>query len=366
MQDPQERYLHSAVSVMLLLAMLAAGVATLIHWLGRPHQMLDLIVPPTMFALFAGLLVALRWRPRWMAIIARTALLASGLALAAPSWLYTLQAAWTPGLHLIDIFPPVASLSLVLMVMVVVFLPSRQALRVALPGWCLIALPVLAYLLTHPGELDTPRGKDLLMSYGPVMLMLVVLLPVQRGLAGRIKRLVSERSRMEGLINKDPLTQVGSRRLSEQLLRDILDMQTPAGVIMFDMDRFKAINDTHGHPVGDRVLKTVALRCQEVLRKDETLSRWGGEEFVVIVPGVGESGLRRVAERLRRVIAGSAIEPVLQVTGSFGVTVVGHGDDLEKVLQRVDQALYQAKQRGGNCVVSWQASVDPLGVPGTR
>jgi diguanylate cyclase (GGDEF) domain len=253
--------------------------------------------------------------------------------------------------QLISTYPPVASLLLALMVMVMIFLPARQAFLVVLLGWLLIALPVLVYLFAHRQEMDTPRGADLLMTYGPVVILVVVLLPVQRGLSGKIQRLAAERARMEVMVNRDPLTRIHNRRFSENALQDIFTRRTSAGVIMFDMDHFKAINDAHGHPVGDRVLQGVAQRCKELLRKDECLARWGGEEFLVVVPDVDASGLQQLAERLRSAIADLSIEPVPQVTASVGIALIRNDDNLANLLQRVDQALYRAKQQGGNGVV---------------
>lgn len=134
------------------------------------------------------------------------------------------------------------------------------------------------------------------------------------------------------------------------MLQDLLTRQVPAGVIMFDMDRFKAINDTHGHPVRDRVLQRVAQRCQDVLRKNECLTRWGGEEFLIVVPDVRIAAVQPLAERLRMSIAQLSIEPVSLTSASVGITLIHDCDSLEDVLQRVDQALYRAKKQGGNVV----------------
>ncbi|HEY8681851.1 MAG TPA: GGDEF domain-containing protein [Rhodanobacter sp.] len=348
--NPSERYVRSASMIMLSVAVFASASATLIPWLSPVRHPLDLIVPPAMCAVFIGLLIALMRQPQWTYGIIRIALLASVLALAAPAWLYTVQATLTPGLQLISIYPPVSSLMLMLMVMVMIFLPARQAFLVAALAWLLIALPVLVYLFAHPQEMDTPRGGDLLMTYGPVIILVIVLLPVRQGLASKMQQLASEKARMEIMVNRDPLTRIHNRRLGEQVLQDILNRQIPAGVIMFDMDRFKAINDTHGHPVGDRVLQGVAQRCKELLRKDECLSRWGGEEFMVVVPDVDAAALQQLAERLRLAIADLPIERVPQVTASVGVALIQDDDSLASLLQRVDEALYRAKQQGGNCV----------------
>ena len=348
--DTDDRYVRIAVMALLSLTVFAGACATAIHWLAPVHRTMDLIIPPTATVFFAGLIVALIRRPRWVFGIARVALVLGALALAAPAWLYTLQATLTPGAALIDLLPPVSSLFVVFLVMVMVFIPGRQAFVLAALSWLLIALPVLIYLPLHPAELAAPRGRDLLMAYGPVSILVVVLLPVQRGLAGKIQRLASERQLMEVLLHRDPLTGVQSRLLGERMLREALAAGAPAGVIMLDLDRFKAINDTYGHPVGDQVLQAVASGCKGLLRENECISRWGGEEFLAIVPDVDASGLQRVAERLQTAIASMQVAPVRQVTASFGTTMLRPGDSLDSVLQRADQALYRAKEQGGNRV----------------
>jgi len=187
--------------------------------------------------------------------------------------------------------------------------------------------------------------------------VVVVLLPVQRGLAGTIQRMASERARMEALLHRDPVTGIPNRRLGERVLRGLFGGARPAGVIMLDMDHFKAINDTHGHPVGDRVLQAVAGRCKALLRADECISRWGGEEFMVVVPGIDAAGLHMVAERLQMAVARLPVAPVRQVTASFGATMIDGSDTFDTLLRRVDRALYEAKKQGGNRVV-----LAPVGV----
>ena len=351
--DPDDRYVRTAVMVMLVLALFAGLCATAIHWLAPVHRTMDMIIPPCVCLLYGGLIIALLRRPDRVQGIAQIALLAAGFALAAPAWLYVFEATLTPGVRLIAVLPPVSSLFVVFLVMLMIFIPGRRAFFMAALSWLLIALPVLAYLLLHRGEMWAPRGRDLLLAYGPVSIMIVVLLPVQRGLVVKIKRLATERNQMEVMLHQDPLTGLQSRLLGERMLHETLRQKTAAGVIMLDLDRFKAINDTHGHPVGDQVLQAVARGCKGYLRAGKSISRWGGEEFLVIVPDVDAAGLQTVAERLRSVIAGLPTNAsVGQVTASFGTTLIRPGDDAETVLQRVDLALYSAKQQGGNLVVA--------------
>jgi diguanylate cyclase (GGDEF)-like protein len=351
MHESEDSYVRVAVLIMLWLTLFASISATLIHWLGPVHQLMDLIVPPSGAVIFAGLIIALMLRPWWLQAIVRVSLAFGALMLIAPAWLYTLQAASMPALRLIDILPPVGSLFVILLTMVMIFVPGRRAFMVALLCWLLIALPVLTYLAVHTDEMWTPRGMDLLMAYGPVSILVVVLLPMQRGLTDTIKRMASERVRMEIMLHRDPVTGIHNRRLGERVLRDLLNGARPAGLIMLDLDHFKAVNDTHGHPVGDLVLQAVAERCKSLLRPDECISRWGGEEFLVLVPGIDAAGLYTVAERLQLAVAQLSVAPVPQVTASFGATMLDRADNFETALQRVDLALYTAKEQGGNRVV---------------
>jgi diguanylate cyclase (GGDEF)-like protein len=178
----------------------------------------------------------------------------------------------------------------------------------------------------------------------------VVLLPVQRGLTGKIRRLASERDGIEVQLHRDPLTGVHSRLFGERVLRDVLARGGTAGLVMLDLDRFKAINDTYGHPAGDGVLRAVAACCERLLRPSECIARWGGEEFLVILPDVDAAALHGIADRLRVAIAAVPVAPVAQVTASLGTAVLHPADTLDTALQRVDRALYRAKELGGNCV----------------
>lgn len=347
----RERLLHIASIFALGLTVIAAGIAAVIPWLAPVSQPMDLVIPPLACAIFLGLLVRLIFRPYQVAGVMLAAFVVAMLALAVPAWFYTWQASVTPGLRLVDIYPPVSALFLALMVMVMIYLPPKRAFIAVSLCWLLVALPLLIYLLVHPEEMTTPRGTDLLMAYGPVFILLASLLPIQRGLTGKIEQLVSEQAQMEIMVNRDPLTRLYNRRFGEQVLQNAIARRAPAGVIMFDLDSFKAINDTYGHPMGDVVLQRVAQRCQELVRKDVCLTRWGGEEFLVAVLGVDANEIQRLADRLRQGIADLAIDQVPQVHASFGLALIEPGDSLGNVLLRVDQALYRAKQQGGNRVV---------------
>jgi diguanylate cyclase (GGDEF)-like protein len=120
---------------------------------------------------------------------------------------------------------------------------------------------------------------------------------------------------------------------------------------MIDLDHFKKINDTYGHLVGDEVLKAVAKRIAMVLRTEDVLGRFGGEEFLVIAPGSTLSDAEAIAERLRATVAISPVVSKVSVTVSIGVSSTETGPcDSTALVRSADEALYEAKRNGRNCV----------------
>ena len=130
--------------------------------------------------------------------------------------------------------------------------------------------------------------------------------------------------------------------------------QTPVSMIMFDLDHFKDVNDRYGHLSGDAVLGVIGKRMKEVLRGSDLRCRYGGEEFLVLLPETPLHGARRVAETLRREIAERPVPwsgEALTITASFGLAQTLPGEvNVQAVIARADQALYRAKDEGRNCV----------------
>ncbi|MCB2227242.1 MAG: GGDEF domain-containing protein [Desulfarculaceae bacterium] len=165
--------------------------------------------------------------------------------------------------------------------------------------------------------------------------------------------------RLQRLAALDPLTGVYNRRfglsrLSEEFGRAVRD-NSPLGVVMLDLDHFKSVNDTYGHLVGDRVLVHLAKLARAVLREGDVLVRYGGEEFLAILPAASRNDCQQVAERLRRRLAESALkdgEQEIRITLSAGVasTPEVSVDSPNDLVSQADQALYQAKEAGRNQV----------------
>ncbi|HEU5283751.1 MAG TPA: GGDEF domain-containing protein [Burkholderiales bacterium] len=188
-----------------------------------------------------------------------------------------------------------------------------------------------------------------------------------RVLAGRLRndnthlqRSLHLQREYEQAAKTDLLTGMYNRRWMEetfprQIARSRRSSQ-PLALLMADIDHFKRLNDRHGHTTGDQVLKAVAQKLSETLRPTDLNVRYGGEEFVALLPGAGADSATAAAERLRRAIEQadySAIDPAarLKVTVSIGVAVLRNGDALEHLIERADAALYRAKAAGRNRVV---------------
>ncbi|HYM70170.1 MAG TPA: GGDEF domain-containing protein [bacterium] len=165
----------------------------------------------------------------------------------------------------------------------------------------------------------------------------------------------------------DELTGVANRRhLAETLDVEIARAARyahPLSIIQFDLDRFKQLNDTYGHAAGDAVLKETVRRMRRQLRLGDLLGRWGGEEFLVLLPETGLSNALAVADRMRRAMGVRYFERVGRVTASFGVTTLHPGDTAASVVERTDEALYQAKAEGRDrvAVVTDDREPEPRG-----
>lgn len=163
----------------------------------------------------------------------------------------------------------------------------------------------------------------------------------------------------------DALTQLQNRHAldnwNEMYFSKLVQNNHNASILMIDLDDFKKINDVYGHNVGDEVLKTVAAVIQDKVRKTDFVFRYGGEEFVVILPNSNTKETVKVAERICTAIAETEIPnfTAIHVTGSIGLTHLEHSqygkeDTLEEMIRQADKAMYLAKQNGKNQVVEYQ------------
>ncbi|HPB63509.1 MAG TPA: sensor domain-containing diguanylate cyclase [Mesotoga sp.] len=154
----------------------------------------------------------------------------------------------------------------------------------------------------------------------------------------------------------DPLTGIGNRRaiigeLEDRLVEASIN-RTPISVIMLDIDHFKVLNDTKGHLFGDSVLKEIATIIRNNLRGLDTVGRYGGEEFLVVLPNTAEENAASVAERIRRKVEDFDFGEGSRVTISAGVGESPGGEDIETLIDLADKRLYEAKRTGRNVVIA--------------
>ena len=165
----------------------------------------------------------------------------------------------------------------------------------------------------------------------------------------------------------DPLTGVMTRtamqiRIEEEQER-VRRSGQPCSIGMMDLDHFKSVNDTHGHQAGDKVLETVANYVKGNLRRYDQVFRYGGEEFVILLPNTTTANAKKILDRLRRSIKRRAVKigknKTLHVSASFGVAELLPDNPIKEFLELADQALYTAKKAGRNRVRVWQNAKAP-------
>jgi diguanylate cyclase (GGDEF)-like protein len=184
-------------------------------------------------------------------------------------------------------------------------------------------------------------------------------------LALLLSRLTTQNVELERLATTDSLTGLANRRrLFDCLEQEVYRAQrygTALSLVMFDIDHFKRINDSWGHATGDWVLCRIARETHQLLRKTDQAGRYGGEEFVVLLPETDLSEALLLAQRLRQRISDTAITPEhdapMPVTVSVGVAALAPDETGEELIHRADQALYRAKQNGRNRV---ETALDPI------
>jgi len=186
-------------------------------------------------------------------------------------------------------------------------------------------------------------------------------LTLEKRLSAKTKELEKRNAELQGrmqdierMSQTDPLTRIANRKkFEEELIREKARAdryQHPLSLVIFDIDYFKTVNDTYGHQTGDQVLQELAALVMDNIRDIDFFARWGGEEFVLILPGTGLIEAHDCIEKLRQIISRHEILPDLRITCSFGVTQYQEGDKVDQMFSWIDDALYLAKHNGRNRV----------------
>lgn len=177
-------------------------------------------------------------------------------------------------------------------------------------------------------------------------------------LAGQVDSLRKELEKTRAKSMTDGLTGVYNREAFDDTLADLIErsrvMNTTFSLLLLDLDDFKAINDTHGHLIGDRVLMAFTQKCRGAIRGDDYLARYGGEEFAIMLPGANLTNALKKGRQICDTIAAARYttseqsDDYLSVTVSIGVTAFHKDDTCESIISRADKALYKAKRSGKN------------------
>ncbi len=239
-------------------------------------------------------------------------------------------------------------------------LSSQQTLRMGAFS-SLVLLAAVALLSWRQGAAFSVR-VDVVPALLASMVMMMTSLVLSH--FSRLRERLSEQRRalretlqqVEQLAMRDSLTGLINRRHMQQLLEHEslrhARSGTPLSVALIDLDHFKPVNDTHGHHVGDEVLIGVAQTLQQRLRGTDVIARWGGEEFLLLLPDTPPEAAWLVVERLRAALVDRAVAasvPALRVSFSSGVAAFGPNEPAHAVIDRADRALYAAKAAGRNC-----------------
>lgn len=300
-------------------------------------------------------LVPLRWIEHGFYSVAAVSFLAKlgSLSLGSPLGISDAQIAqvyiWSPFIYLLS--------SLIYTV--------RQALQRSLMIYGLsLAVGLYTVALSgFEGLGNFARLVEFYLASGLWMAMLYIL----GTLKTRLARMTTRMGEMERMAHRDALTGVGNRRHMEVRLTQQLEQFQRYGmawaVILLDIDDFKRVNDLHGHEVGDSVLQQVAQLVQHDLRDTDQLARWGGEEFLIVVPQTDLFHVQALAERIRSLIGRSPFNGVGSITASFGVAAYRDGESILTLMQRADEALYRAKHAGKNQVKVARLTTDALLLP---
>jgi diguanylate cyclase (GGDEF)-like protein len=185
------------------------------------------------------------------------------------------------------------------------------------------------------------------------MLSVFILLLFSQSLKQQVLHLSDQKNDLKMMSEQDVLTGLLNRRAGQELLKQsIKQADSVFGLILFDIDRFKSVNDQHGHQIGDKTLQDIVRRCKTRVRSHDYFIRWGGEEFMLLLPDATLAESKALAEELRALIATKPLSTGLQSSASFGVTTKNDEDSELSVFKRVDDALFLAKNGGRNKVVS--------------
>jgi len=234
--------------------------------------------------------------------------------------------------------------------------------------WTAMAIGVSALFLLSDKPIQMPHGSYLervatmlvfVLTIGRCMFVGMFSSSMKQSLYQSGLKLREAYKRIEELAELDELTGAFNRRCIMRMLDEEIARAarsgSPCSIALIDLDWFKRINDAYGHPTGDEVLRTFAITMFANLRSADRFGRYGGEEFLLVLPDMAAEGAVRALNRLRAIVADldwSAFSPGMRVTISGGVATLRPNETADTFLARADSALYTAKARGRNRIAS--------------
>lgn len=166
-----------------------------------------------------------------------------------------------------------------------------------------------------------------------------------------VPQLMADNKALKSQVYTDTLTQVSSRHFmmkqAEQEINQSHQTNTPLTLVVFDLDNFKQINDLYGHMAGDKALQQVSTLSKKALRSNDMIARFGGDEFVLLLPGLNESHAQKIVERIKHAISTIKVKDTF-MSSSFGMAELKHNESFNGLFKRADKALYHSKAQGGN------------------
>ncbi|MBI4192764.1 MAG: GGDEF domain-containing protein [Betaproteobacteria bacterium] len=221
-------------------------------------------------------------------------------------------------------------------------------LEMALIAACYV---FLGYSSTSDSLFWVFRAGDFMTQLAPMLLVAYITTMLSADIRGALSRIkvISETDELTGIYNVRAFTALANRTHKQSVRHGFA-----YSIVMVDSDNLKAINDTYGHEAGNRLLKLTVTCIQLLLRETDVFARYGGDEFVILLPHTRTDGAFEVAERIRKMIAATPLDTrgkQVPTTVSAGIaTFPEHGKELAAIMNHADQALYNSKKRGRNCI----------------
>jgi diguanylate cyclase len=261
---------------------------------------------------------------------------------------------------------PVRGVTLSILVVVLVFggFSSTPAQVRALCGYAISLLGLTMLWKSqsdpsrYPWQQELPQFVIASAMLVAVAIMAVTLSRLRKSLKERALELATALDRIKDMARHDELTQLVNRRhMTEVLRQEFLRRERsgePTCIAMLDIDHFKRVNDTLGHAAGDVVLRRFSQHAQASIRRNDSLARWGGEEFLLLLPATGLAAAAEVIERMRsavHAVAWTDVDLALRVSFSAGLAEATDGESFESCIERADDAMYRAKREGRDRMV---------------